>query len=226
VLHHSIMGRFPDRQDAGRKLGAALEYLRAEQPVVFGLPRGGIIVAFEVARMLRAPLDVLVARKIGAPGQPEYAIGAIAPEGVARMDDDAIAALGVSPDYIAATIARETEELRRRESLYREGAPPVPLEGRTAVVVDDGLATGLTAAAALESLRRRNPERLVFAAPVCAPSSSRRLSGLADEIVCLKTPLLFRAVGEWYVAFDQTADDEVIALLREARGFARESAPR
>lgn len=218
------MARFLDRVDAGRKLGAALEYLRPERPVIFGLPRGGVIVAFQVAKALRAPLDVLVARKIGAPGQPEYAIGAIAPEGVARMDDDAVAALGVDPAYIRDTIARETEEMRRREALYREGAAPVALAGRTAVVIDDGLATGLTATAALESLRRREPERLVFAAPVCAPGSSRRLGQLADEVICMRTPLLFRAVGEWYEDFDQTEDDEVVALLREARGFAKAGA--
>jgi predicted phosphoribosyltransferase len=212
------MARFADRVDAGRKLADALVALRPDQPVVIGLPRGGVIVAFEVARALQAPLDVLVARKIGAPGQPEYAIGAIAPDGVTLLDDDVIAQLSVGRDYLDRAIAEETAELRRREALYREGAPPVDVAGRTAIVVDDGLATGFTASAALASLRRRQPERLIFAAPVCAPGSSRRLHDVVDEVVCVKTPLLFRAVGEWYQDFDQTTDEEVIALLREARG--------
>ncbi len=209
------MARFADRRDAGRQLAVRLEPLRGERPVVIGLPRGGVIVAAEVARALGAPLDVLVARKIGAPGQPEYAIGAIAPGGVALLDDTVIRDLGVERDYLDHVIADETAEMQRRAALFRQGAEPLPVAGRTVIVIDDGLATGFTAAAALESLRKREPERLVFAAPVCAPSSGRRLTA-ADEVICLRTPLLFRAVGEWYEAFEQNTDEEVIAALREA----------
>ena len=214
------MSRFTDRRDAGRKLAAALEPLRAERPVIVGLPRGGVIVAAEVARALDAPLDVLVARKIGAPGQSEYAIGAIAPGGVALLDDAVIDEFAIAHEYVDGTVAAETAEMRRREALYRDGGEPIPVLGRVVVVIDDGLATGFTAAAALLSLRQRKPERLVFAAPVCAPASGRRLAS-ADEVVCLKTPLLFRAVGEWYEQFEQTTDEEVIAALREAKAARR-----
>lgn len=217
------MARFSDRQDAGRKLAKALVVTASEQPVVVGLPRGGVAVAFQVAIHLQAPLEVLVARKIGAPGHEEFAIGAVAPGGVVMLDDAAIANLSVERAWLDQAVAGARAEMERREALYREGAAPVEMRGRTVIVVDDGLATGFTAAAALASLRKHGPERLVFAAPVCAPSSGRRLDELADECVCVKTPLHFRAVGEWYDDFGQTSDEEVIALLREARERVRVS---
>jgi putative phosphoribosyl transferase len=217
------MARFSDRQDAGRKLAKALVVTASEQPVVVGLPRGGVAVAFQVAMHFHAPLEVLVARKIGAPGHEEYAIGAVAPGGVVMLDDAAIANLAVERAWLDQAVADARVEMERREALYREGAAPVAMAGRTVIVVDDGLATGFTAAAALASLRRQEPERLIFAAPVCAPSSGRRLDELADECVCVKTPLHFRAVGEWYDDFGQTSDEEVIALLREARERVRVS---
>jgi len=216
LLHHSGMARYLDRRDAGRRLAVLLAPFKGGNTVVLGLPRGGVIVAAECAEALGAPLDVLVARKIGAPHQPEYAIGAVAPGGIVLLDDDAIAALALAPGFLDGAVAEATAEMARRETLYRDGRSALAVSGRTAIVVDDGLATGFTAAAALASLRRLDPERLVFAAPVCAPASGKRLD-VADEVICARTPLMFRAVGEWYDRFDQTTDEEVIGCLRAAR---------
>lgn len=213
------MERFRDRRDAGQQLAAALaRYATAEaEPVVLALPRGGVVVGAEVARALAAPLDVLVARKIGAPGQPEYAIGAIAPDGVRVIDELVVAAHGIPRAYLEDSIAEEAAEMERRIALYREGAPSAPIEGRTVIVVDDGLATGLTASAALASVRRFGPRHLVFAAPVGARPSVERLAGRADAVVVLFTPEPFRAVGEWYDRFEQTTDEEVLDCLRATR---------
>ncbi|HEU5041842.1 MAG TPA: phosphoribosyltransferase family protein [Gemmatimonadales bacterium] len=206
---------YRDRYDAGRRLAAKLEPYRGEHPIVLGLPRGGVIVAYEVASALEAPLDVLVVRKVGAPGAEEFAIGAIAAD-VTLVNQPLVAQLGISRGYIAAAVERERSELLRRERLYRGDRPPVELGGRTVIVVDDGLATGATALAALQVLRRRQPGRLVMAAPVCSPDAAAMLRTVADDVVCLECPADFRAVGLWYTDFTATSDAEVIDCLRAA----------
>lgn len=204
--------RFRDRRDAGRQLAAALAGLGLHDPVVLALPRGGVPVAAEVAGALGAPLDVLVARKVGAPGHREYGIGAIAEGGVAVADESALRALGVTAAQYQELAAAEQAELDRRVRRYRADRPLPALAGRDVVLVDDGLATGMTAEAALRSIRDRASGRVVLAVPVGAPEAVDRLAGVA-EVVCLARPDDFRAVGRWYERFDQTADEEVLALL-------------
>lgn len=203
---------FRDRRDGGRRLAVLLEPWRHEDPVILGLARGGVPVAFEVARYLDAPLDVMVARKIGAPGHEEYAIGALA-GGVLRLDEVAIAELDVPRSYIMRQLAVEMQEISRRQAAYRGGRPPLDLTGKTVILVDDGLATGLTAAAAIEALRTHGPRRIVLAVPVCAPERGRELRRLADDVVCVQAPPAFTAVGIWYEDFRPTEDAEVMELL-------------
>jgi putative phosphoribosyl transferase len=209
--------RFRDRREAGRQLAGRLGAYRGDQVLVLGLPRGGVEVAYEVARALNAPLDVVVARKIGAPFQPELGVGAIAEDGPPVFDERALQALQLSFEDLAPLIARERAELRRRVQRYRQGraAPQVP--DRTVLLVDDGLATGVTARAALRSLARRQPHRLVLAAPVCAPETVRQLREDADDVVCVVRPERFAAVGLWYEDFRQTSDETVLELLKRAR---------
>ena len=207
---------FSDRSQAGRALADKLMHYAGKSSVlVLALPRGGVPVGFEVARALRAPLDVFVVRKLGLPGHEEYAMGAIASGGVPVMSP--LPGFSVSPEAVAEVVAREQDELVRRERLYRGERPAVSLEGRTVIVVDDGLATGATMRAALQAIRLQRPARLVAAAPVGAPDTCRALRGDADEVVCVAMPEPFRAVGLWYKNFPQTPDDEVISLLDEAR---------
>lgn len=202
---------FTDRRDAGRQLAARLTESAFHSPVVIALPRGGVPVGQEVARTLGAPLDILVARKVGAPGNPELAIGAVAP-GVIRVDPSA-GVFGAGPEYLERTVARAQEEIKRREAAYRGRRPMAEVTARTVILVDDGLATGETMAAAVESLRRLAPARIVVAVPVGAPDSIERLEALADEVTCLHAPRWFRAVGEAYLDFRQTSDEEVIRIL-------------
>ena len=209
---------FRDRREAGRALAEAVRSRELDDPVVFGLPRGGVPVAFEVAAALEAPLDVLVARKIGAPGNPELAIGAIAEGGVQVLDHALIRRLFVSHEELEHAIARATAELLGRVARYRRGAPPVSLEGRTAVVVDDGLATGSTARAALRAIRARGPRRVVLAVPVGARETVEAFRHVADEVVCVMVPEHLWAIGFWYLDFGQTSDREVTELLDLARG--------
>jgi putative phosphoribosyl transferase len=214
--------RFADRGDAGRQLAAQLLPLADEHPVVVGLPRGGVPVAEEVARALGAPLEVLAVRKLGAPHNPEYGIGAIAEDGTRVFDPEALAVLGIEGGTLEGIVARETEELRRRVVAYRGERPPLRLEDRTVIVVDDGVATGVTDTAALRAAGHRRPQRLVLAVPVCPPDSAVRLREEADEVVCLLEPVLLRGVGQWYRDFSQVSDTEVIASLKraEVRDFA------
>lgn len=206
------MMRFHDRVDAGKRLADALGERDLQDAVVLALPRGGVPVGVQIAEAIGAPLDVFVARKIGAPGRPEYGIGAIAEGGEALFDRWAVRSLGLSDDRLAELAEAEARELARRVRRYRGGRPLPPLDGRHVLLVDDGLATGVTAEAALRALRTRGVGRLTLAVPVCAQDSSARLRELA-EVLCLWRPADFRAVGLWYEEFGQTGDDEVLAAL-------------
>ena len=206
--------RFQDRADAGRRLGQRLRDLGLRSPVVLGLPRGGVPVAALVASALGAPFDVFVARKIGAPGRPELGIGAIAEGGAEPVVSVAAGAAGIGPERLRGLAAAEQRELARRVAVYRGGRSLPALAGQDVVVVDDGLATGVTAEAAVRALRRERPARLVLAVPVCAADTRGRLAELADEVVCLHAPVDFTAVGEWYDDFSQITDEQVLALLR------------
>ena len=207
--------RFADRRDAGRRLAERLAPLAGEAPIVVALPRGGVPVAREVATALGAPLEILAVRKLGAPHNPEYGIGAVAEDGTRVIDAGAVAALGIDGGTLDALIARETAELRRRVDAYRGDRPALDLEGRTAIVVDDGVATGVPDTAALRAVRARRPARAVLAVPVCPPDSAARLSEEADEVICLAMPPLLYGVGQWYRDFSQVTDEEVVAALRE-----------
>ncbi|RDI74448.1 Phosphoribosyl transferase domain-containing protein [Gaiella occulta] len=205
--------RFRDRREAGRLLAERLTDLRDEQPLVLGLVRGGVPVAFEVASALEAPLDVLVVRKLGAPRQPEYAIGAIAEDGTCVVDWDAAAPLGLGAAQVNRLIARESIEVRRRVARYREGRTPLDVTGRTVVVVDDGVATGLTDLVAVRAAHRAGARKIVVAVPVCAAPSMARLRREAADVVCVIAPRVLGGVGRWYDDFSQVDDDEVVALL-------------
>ena len=209
--------RFADRVDAGRALAARLTpYANRADVVVLGLARGGVPVAAEVARALAAPLDVLLVRKLGAPDQPELAIGAIAEDGVALVNEDVLRGLGLGPGDIDRATARERPELDRRLAAYRSGRPGVAVDGRIAIVVDDGLATGASMEAACRTLAARGAARLVVAVPVASREACDRLRTVAHEVVAVATPAPFYAVGAWYVDFSQTDDREVVDLLAAA----------
>ncbi len=218
---------FIDRLEAGRRLAAKLAHVRGRRAVVLALPRGGVPVGYEIARALDAPLDLVLVRKIGAPGQAELAIGAVAegdpPELVA--DVRLLAALAVPADYLETAQRQALEEIRRRRAVYLRGRARVPLRGRVASLVDDGIATGATMLAALRAVRREAPQRLVLAVPVAASESLRHLGREVDETVCLATPLEFEAVGQFYLAFPQLSDQDVTDILDRAAGFGGGSVP-
>lgn len=206
---------FLDRADAGRQLAQKLGAYRTENPVVLGLARGGVPVAAEIAAHLGAPLDVLVVRKVGAPYEPELALGAIAGETV-WLNEPLIRELGIPPQAVDRIVTLESAEVARRETLYRLGRPPVPIEGQTAIVVDDGLATGATASAALRALSRRGPRRIIFAAPVCSVEGLQLVAREADQVVCLAQPAGLYAVSQAYGSFSQVRDEEVRHALETA----------
>ena len=204
---------FADRDDAGRRLAARLGHLRGEPVVVLGLPRGGVPVAFQVARALGAPLDVIVVRKLGVPFQPELGMGAAGEDGVRVINPEIVDWAGVSENVLAAVQAREQAEAGTRAGWYRPARPREPLDGRMAVVVDDGVATGSTARAACQIARALGAARVVLAVPVAPPGWQARIGADADELVCVSTPRGFRAIGQFYARFPQVSDDEVIACL-------------
>jgi predicted phosphoribosyltransferase len=210
--------RFDNRRTAGRQLAHVVRDLgyASRRPTVLALPRGGVPVGYEIARALRAPLDAFVVRKLGVPGQEELALGAVASGGVRVLNGDVIESLGLPDEVIDEVAWRELREIERREFAYREGRPAPHVGGRTALLVDDGLATGATMRAAVAAVRRAGPERVVVAVPVASPEAYDALRRDVDDLVCLFTPEPFRAVGLWYRDFRQTEDDEVRALLARA----------
>src|SRR5438445_9978536 len=212
--------RFRDRHEAGRRLADKLvAYAKRPDVLVLALPRGGVPVAYEVARALGAPLDVFVVRKLGVPGYEEFAMGAVATGGVRVLNDEVVNGLRI-PEYVVdAVAAQEQRELARRERLYRGGRPPPDVRGRTVILVDDGLATGATMYAAIEALRKQNPGRIVVAVPTASPDTCEEMKAKADDVICAITPDPFQAVGRWYQDFSQTSDEEVADLL------ARRSTP-
>lgn len=212
---------FEDRQAAGEALAEDVARLALRDPVVLALPRGGVPVAAPVARRLTAPLDVLIVRKIGLPGMPELAAGALVEGGAPVFNDDVLRRAGVWPDDLEAAITRERAAIAERRARLNPG-PPVPLQGRDAVVVDDGVATGATMRAALSGLRARDPARIIVAVPVAPPDTLARLRKDADRVICLHAPHGFRAVGQYYRRFDQVADSDVAALLHAAAPPAAE----
>jgi putative phosphoribosyl transferase len=209
---------FLSREDAGRRLAGKLAALALpEHPVLLALPRGGVPVAAEISSVTGWPFDMLIVRKLGVPKHEEYAMGAIAGGGVIVLDHRVVAQLGLSLEAVERVLKRETQELERREHLYRNARPPPPVAERTVIVVDDGIATGSTVSAAVQLLRQRNAAKILVAAPVSARDSARRLRGEADAVVTLMEPVDFGAVGQWYEDFPQTTDDEVRALLDAQR---------
>jgi putative phosphoribosyl transferase len=218
---------FRDRADAGRRLASRLLHVRDEQPVVLALPRGGVPVGYEVARLLDAPLDVILVRKLGVPSQPELAMGALGEGGVRVLNEDVLRTARVPAEQIAMVEAREGEELARRAQTFRGQRAMTPIDGRVAIVIDDGIATGSTALAALQVARARGARRVILAAPVAPPETVRVLAAaaVADEVVIVEQPEHMWAIGSWYANFTQTTDAEVVALLERARYPSGESSP-
>jgi putative phosphoribosyl transferase len=214
VDEDSWHGRFADRHDAGCRLAAELLPLAVLTPVVVALPRGGIPVAAEISIVLGARLEILTVRKLGAPQNPEYGIGAIAEDGTRVFDQEALAMLGIESDVLESIVDRESAEMRRRVAVYRGDRAPLPLANRTVIVVDDGVATGVTDTVALRAIRRQGPRRLILAVPVCAADSVEALEQEADAVVCLNAPPLLNGIGHWYRDFSQVPDQEVVATLR------------
>lgn len=213
---------FRDRSEAGQRLAAELARFTGRHPVVLALPRGGVAVAFEVALALQAPLDLVLVRKIGAPFQPELAVGAVADGGTPELVLNEDVSRFVSPDWIRDEMARQIQEMDRRRTVYLGNRPRAPVKGRTAIVVDDGIATGATMRAALHSVRRAQPDRLVLAVPVAPPDTLASLGADVDEVVCLATPEPFGAVGRFYDEFPQLDDAEVIRLMDAAQAGRKE----
>lgn len=212
---------FIDRRDAGIQLAQRLKKYRGQKGVlVLALPRGGVVTGFEIARSLGAPLDVLIVRKIGFPGQPELAIGAVSETGAVVLNESIISSYGVSDDYVKKEISRQKEEISRRVKLYRKGESISELEGRTIILVDDGVATGATVKAAIATLKKEKITKLVLALPVGPPDAAAELKEMVDDFICLEVPAYFGAVGAFYEDFTQVSDDEVVEMLERAAADA------
>ena len=210
---------FQDRQEAGKQLAASLQdYRGKENLLVLALPRGGVTVGYEVARELGCPLDVLIVRKIGCPGNPELAAGAVSETGTRVLNEDVISMQRISQEYLDGETERQKQEIARRLAAYRDGETIGSLTGKTVLLVDDGVATGATMKAAVATLKREGLAKLVVAVPVAPPSTAREIAPTVDEWVCLDTPAWFAAVGQFYRDFTQVEDDEVVAMLRRAKG--------
>lgn len=211
---------FQDRVSAGRRLALALEKFQGEDLVVLAIPRGGVVVASEVARALGAPLDLIMPRKLGAPGNEELAIGAVAGDGQVILNSGLVASLGVSQDYIEERVKKEVREIARRRRLYLGDATEPNVGNKVVLIVDDGLATGYTALAAVKAVKMLGPRRTVLAVPVAPSETVARLEGEVDELICLSTPEPFFAVGQFYSEFHQVTDEEVVSTLRELKASA------
>jgi putative phosphoribosyl transferase len=221
------MSIYRDRREAGRALATVLrKYKNEPDLMVLALPRGGVPVGYEVARALRAPLDVFVVRKLGVPGQEEYAMGALASGGASVLNRRLIATLRISDDDVAGVVAQERRELARRERLYRGDLPPLDAKNRSVLLVDDGLATGSTMRAAIAGLKQLLPRRIIVGVPIAPPDACEQLAREAGDVVCAATPQPFHAVSLWYDDFSQTSDEEVHELLRDARRHDGEPLPR
>src|SRR3989338_11436545 len=209
---------FQNRADAGEQLGQKLKHLKGDKNLlVLGLPRGGVVTAAEIARFLNAPLEVIICRKIGAPGNEEFAIGAISENVGLFLNQDVITAYGISQNYIDATIARETKKIAAYQNTFRGGGKSPNIKNKTVVIADDGAATGYTLKAAIDSARKQNPEKIIIALPVAPLDTARELTPIADEIVILETPTRFQAVGQFYAEFTQVETEAVKALLLESQ---------
>ena len=208
---------FRDRREAGRLLAERLSAYRDKKPIVLALPRGGVEVGYEIARALGAPLDVVVARKLGVPGQPELAMGAIGPSGTYVLNEDIVGWLDISEDELEQIASRESREMGRRVRLFRSDRPEPMLKGKTVILVDDGIATGMTVRAAIEYIGQQEPGHLVLAVPVCAAGTAELLRSEVDDLVSLKTPFELLAIGYWYEDFEQVSDEEVVELLERFR---------
>lgn len=208
---------FANRAEAGRDLADVLSGKELKDPVVLALPRGGVPVALEIAHALRAPIDLILVRKIGVPWQPELAAGAVVDGGHPEvvLNEDVIKLTGMSHKSIDKQIAQKLKEIEKRQQIYLEDRPRAKIENRTAIIVDDGIATGATVRAALKSLRKQNPKKLILAVPVASPDTFKSLQSEVDEVICLQKPVEFVAIGRWYSNFDQVSDNEVVAMLAE-----------
>ncbi len=211
------MTYFVDRVDAGKRLAAALKGFAVGNGVVLAVPRGGVVVGYEIAEALDLPLDVIVPRKLGSPGNSELAIGAVAEDGSVVLDSSLVAYLDVSQEYIAEESERQRREIERRQSVYRQGMEPRQIAGKDVIVVDDGIATGSTMKAALASVRNQGAKSVTVAIPVGPPSTIEELKKMADRVICLYTPEYFQAIGQFYQDFSQTTDEEVIDLLKKCK---------
>jgi len=216
---------FHDRYDAGRTLASMLkQFANRPDVVVLALPRGGVPVGYEVAKALNVPLDVFIVRKLGVPGHEELAMGAIASGGVVLLNNNVVRALGIPEDVVNIAAVKEERELQRREREYREGRPPLDVQGKTVILVDDGLATGSSMRAAVEALKEKGASHIIVAVPVASPRTCADFEEEVDQVICMATPEPFRAVGQWYKDFSQTRDEEVHDLLRRAANPPAEKA--